>query len=231
MSEIGVGIKKFNIDFHQANFNDVKVFFFIKLKILVTFIKKLSSRFFSILNSLFINNYFYEKNVNLFYDNFTVHKKAYFHGFWQNEKYFFDIKKKLIKEIDIKNKRKKHIKLLKKIEKTCSVAVHIRRGDFLSQRIRKITPLVNLSYYKKSIKFIIWVKNNIKIYNSIYVSSFNEVEDLVSISKCKHQIIANSTFSWWGAWLNCHKKKVIIAPKKWSNIQHDPCPANWKRLS
>lgn len=110
-----------------------------------------------------------------------------------------------------------------------------------------MSPLIHLNYYNKSFKIInkkiknpkyfffsddiTWVKNNVKKKNSIYVSGFNEVEDLISISNCKHQIIANSTFSWWGAWLNDNQKKIVIAPNKWSSIQHNPCPLEWKKIT
>jgi hypothetical protein len=247
MSDVGVGIKKFKINFNEASIEELKVFFFIKSKFLIFLIKKISSRFFSILNSIFYKNYFYEKKVSFFYHKFSSYKDAYFHGFWQNEKYFLDIKKILIKEIDLKKKRNEHIQLLKKIKKTNSVAVHVRRGDFLLPEIKKITPLININYYKKSFRIlekhikniryfffsddISWVKKNIPKKNSFYVGGFNEVEDLISISSCKYQIIANSTFSWWGAWLNNYKKKIIIAPKKWSTIQPNPCPSDWKKIT
>lgn len=247
MSEVGIGIKKFNIKFIEANFKELNFFFFIKNKILINLFKRLSSRIFSKLNSILYNNYFYEDNICTFYSKFCIYKNAYFHGFWQNEKYFKDIKKILIKEINLKKKHKKHINLLRKIKKSNSVAVHFRRGDFLLPEIKKMSPLIHLNYYNKSFKIInkkiknpkyfffsddiTWVKNNVKKKNSIYVSGFNEVEDLISISNCKHQIIANSTFSWWGAWLNDNQKKIVIAPNKWSSIQHNPCPLEWKKIT
>jgi hypothetical protein len=246
MSEVGVGIKKFKINFKEANFDEKKNFFFIKSKLLIFLIKKISSRYFSRFNSFFYKNYFYEKSVSLFYCKFSSYNNAYFHGFWQNENYFLNIRKTLIKEINLKKKSTAHTELLKKIKKHNSVAVHIRRGDFLLPKIKKISPLININYYKKSFIFlekkikkiryfffsddINWVKKNIKKKNSFYVSNFNEVEDLISISKCKHQIIANSTFSWWGAWLNNYKKKIVISPKKWSVSGHNPCPLDWKRI-
>ena len=246
VSVVRVDIKKFKVNFNEAVNEELKKFFFLKSKFLTFLIKKISSRFFSILNSVFYKNYFYEKNVSSFYHKFSSYKNAYFHGFWQNEKYFLDIRKILIKEINLKKKSNKHIQLLKRIKKSNSVAVHVRRGDFLLPEIQKIVPLININYYKKSFIFlekkikniryfffsddINWVKKNIKKKNSFYVSGFNEVEDLFSISKCKHQIIANSTFSWWGAWLNNYKKRIIMAPKKWSKIQPNPCPSNWRKI-
>jgi len=247
MSVVGVDIKKFKVNFNEAVDEELKKFFFLKSKFLTFLIKKISSRFFSILNSVFYKNYFYEKNVSSFYHKLSSYKNVYLHGFWQNQKYFLDIRKILIKEINLKKKSNKHIQLLKRIKKSNSVAVHVRRGDFLLPGIKKITPLININYYKKSfsklekniknIRYfffsddISWVKKNISKKNSFYVSGFNQVEDLISISKCKHQIIANSTFSWWGAWLNDNPKKIVMAPNKWSSIQHNPCPIEWLRIS
>ena len=82
-----------------------------------------------------------------------------------------------------------------------------------------------------------WVKKNYGMQNVIYVEpkkfqKFNDWYDMYLMSMCKHNIIANSTFSWWGAWLNNHEKKIVIAPQKWfaQDALLDICPVDWVRL-
>ena len=80
-----------------------------------------------------------------------------------------------------------------------------------------------------------WVIQNLKLKGTNYmiVKGFEDYEDLISISKCNHQIISNSTFGWWGAWLNRYKKKNVILPKNWFRINKNPknlFPKNWIKI-
>jgi hypothetical protein len=109
-------------------------------------------------------------------------------------------------------------------DNTCSV--HIRRGDYL--RFPNDHPTLLNDYYfksfdkmKKNTKFIVfsdditWCKDNIKGNNMFYIEDETDYVNLILMSLCKHNIIANSSFSWWGAWLNKNKNKKVIAPKIW----------------
>lgn len=239
MTKIGIGIKKFNINFQVAKRKDLDLVFFIKKKLIITLIKKISSRLFSYINNLFRKNYFYETNYFKFYEKYILYKNAYFHGFWQNEKYFSDIRKTLVKEINFRPTKKKHSCLLNLIKNKNSVAVHIRRGDKTLEKNKKMFPLLGINYFIESMNYmqknlrkpfflffsddISWVKVNIpKSYSGHFVSGFSETEDLISMKSCKHNIISNSTFSWWAAWLNVNKNKIIVCPKKWATINNKP---------
>lgn len=162
-------------------------------------------------------------------------KKLYLVGFWQNESYINPIKKQLLSEIKLKNeKRFLNLKIVKEILNSNSVSVHIRRGDYLKNV--DYYGVINCDYYERAVAYLKskyndltfyvfsddseWVKKNITcLSGSIYVSDFKleDYEELILMSKCKHNIIANSSFSWWGAWLNQNKNKTVIAPKKWFN--------------
>ena len=82
---------------------------------------------------------------------------------------------------------------------------------------------------------IAWVKENVGINGTaIFVSdpTINDTSELALMSTCKHNIIANSSFSWWGAWLNQNEKKIVIAPEKWmnKNLINDPICNDWMRV-
>jgi hypothetical protein len=149
-------------------------------------------------------------------------------GYFQSEKYFKDYEKE-IKDIfnfesDILNKYKDILN-----KKNCSL--HIRRGDFLN--LEKLHPVQDLDYYKKAIShfdndtnFLIfsndteWCKLNLNkdvigSDNLFFIENNNPQDDLLLMSKCDSNIIANSTFSWWGAWLNQNPNKKVIAPLNW----------------
>lgn len=145
-------------------------------------------------------------------------------------------------------------KYLELMEKRNAVAVHVRRGDYLSKENNNIFGnICTDAYYLQAIEtmarmvenplFIFfsneieWVRKNFPINDTIYVcqSDFNAYEDwydLYLMSKCKHNIIANSSFSWWGAWLNNYKNRQVIAPQKWVNYDAltDICPEEWIRI-
>ena len=179
----------------------------------------------------------------------------YLDGYWQSEKYFQDIEKIIKEEITLKESLpSKYTELIDKIKNSDSVSVHIRRGDYLSGKISKIYATCPIEYYYKAIEKITehcpnphffifsddinWVKQNFNIpYPKIFVSGDNEIknyEELILMSLCKHNIIANSSFSWWGAWLNKNADKIVISPDKWFNDKignaKDLIPKNWIKL-
>jgi hypothetical protein len=154
-------------------------------------------------------------------------------GYFQSEKYF-----------------KKHDSLIREIfEPSCDIlekeptALHIRRGDYCN--LQHVHPLCSMSYYRDAIKeigkkehFLIfsddieWCKKYFKKQNFHFSDKNTDVEDLYLISMCKNAIISNSTFSWWGAWLNKNEDKKVIAPKMWfsPNVSHntkDLIPNDW----
>jgi len=180
----------------------------------------------------------------------------YLDGYWQSEKYFQDIENIIRKEITLKESlSSKYTELIDKIKNSDSVSVHIRRGDYITnKKFSKVYNLLDEKYYQKSVKFITekisyphffifsddinWVKRNIDIpYPKTFVSGENEIknyEELILMSLCKHNIIANSSFSWWGAWLNKNANKIVISPDKWFNDKignaKDLIPENWIEL-
>lgn len=173
-------------------------------------------------------------------------------GFWQENNLFEEYRDILKEEFLLKNKLSAENKiLLKKIESANSVAVHIRRGDLLSRPAAAAEqPYSSDKYYlnsthiikekvKKPELFVFsddinWVKNNHKFdIPTTYVDNDGpDYEHFNLMCNCKHQIIANSTFSWWAAWLNNYQKKIIISPKWWyrdpvKNESIIRIPQNW----
>jgi hypothetical protein len=185
--------------------------------------------------------YTFEHNLTRF-DKDIWSKKGdiYFDGFWQNENYFKDIKKELLKEFSHNNMSDIVTKYIKNIKNTQSVSIHIRRGDYVSDNhTNTMHGVCDLDYYKRAIKYIHdkiedpmyfifsddidWCKDNFYFLdNKVFVDNTNSAfEDLELMKNCKHNIIANSTFSWWAAWLNQTDKKIIISPKIWWSGKQD----------
>ena len=158
---------------------------------------------------------------------------AYFNGYWQSEKYFLHNEKIIRNELELKIPVKGTNKLVAQdILDHNSVAMHIRRGDYNDH---PHFGMCDADYYNKSVSFIEkhvespkfyifsddheWVNDNIHIPHPTYHVTHNDVEkgyeDLRLMSLCKHFIIANSTFSWWGAWLSRNNDKIVTIPKPW----------------
>jgi len=158
----------------------------------------------------------------------------YFEGYFQSYLYIDPIKKELIEEITLKSMINGYYQnISEQIKNTASVAIHIRRGDF----IKSIHQTITLGYFQKALELIqsklqnityfvfsddiAWAKANLKnLQPIIYVSpdqDSDEAQELILMRQCQHQIIANSTFSWWAAYLNQNPNKIVIAPKKWNN--------------
>lgn len=161
----------------------------------------------------------------------------YFEGYFQNEKYFKESRNDILKMFSLKEALdEKNQTALNSIEAANSVSLHVRRGDYVSlESASKCHGTCSLEYYQKAIDYIAkrvknphfflfsddidWVVENLKINYPYTVVSFNQGKgalDLELMKHCKHNIIANSSFSWWGAWLNENPEKIVIAPKKWT---------------
>lgn len=197
---------------------------------------------------------YYEEKEEFSFDQdiFSDPSSYLFWGYWQNENYFKDIECEIKKVFSFNHVLdKQNQDLLKKIAQIESVSIHIRRGDYIGHDLLGgiCTPVyyqnaINLIKQKVSnpVFFIFsneidWCKDNLDIADATYIygnTGHESYKDMLLMSACKHNIIANSSFSWWGAWLNANAKKIIIAPKKWTNnskqTDYGICPNNWIKI-
>lgn len=191
---------------------------------------------------------------------FNLTSPLYLEGYFQSYRYF-DKNENIIKELFDFSKAtldKKNKNLLTTIKNTNTVALHIRRGDYVSdQRTQQFHGNCTIEYYKEAInkfekisnKFtyvffsddIDWVKENFKDLeiNKLFVGENKgdqSWKDMYLMTQCNHNIIANSTFSWWGAFLNENKEKIVCAPSHWfanssrDTNDNDLIPESWLRI-
>ncbi|MBL4708757.1 MAG: alpha-1,2-fucosyltransferase [Flavobacteriales bacterium] len=180
--------------------------------------------------------YTYEYNITSFdKEVFDKNGDIYLDGFWQNENYFKSIREEIINDFTPKDRISDEVnRYLQDIKSVNSVSLHIRRGDYLADKhTNSVHGVSGLDYYKNATEYIstkienpifyifsddiTWCKENFTfLQNKIFIDDTKSaIDDLELMKKCKHNIIANSTFSWWGAWLNQNDKKIVIAPKVW----------------
>ena len=202
------------------------------------------------------NKYINEKQLTCDPDIFKLTGNIYLDGYWQTEKYFNDIKNILYNDFTIKIPQdEKNQEIAKIIKNSNSVSIHIRRGDYIeNKQTYNIHGICDLDYYYNCINLLLkqlknpyffifsddhqWAKENLKLdYPMTFVDHNNaskNYEDLRLMSQCKHNIIANSTFSWWGAWLNQNPNKIVYAPQKWFNDSSrdtkDLIPDQWIKV-
>jgi len=180
-------------------------------------------------------------------------------GYFQNDQYFKNIVSEIRNDFSFKKPLTgKNIDLSKKIKTSESISIHIRRGDYLTNKNATSNFITcNIDYYKNAIEYIsdrinnpefyvfsddpVWVKNNINFVDHpvSYIDWNNGSDsyiDMQLMSLCKHNIIANSSFSWWGAWLNSNMEKIVIAPSKWfqeekkNNLLDNFYPIGWIKI-
>ena len=181
-----------------------------------------------------------------------IRDNTFVFGYWQSEKYFLDVAESIRQDFKFKLPiESKNIELAKQIKQVNAVSLHVRRGDYASNP-KNITMhgLCSIEYYQAAIRHVAkqiknphffvfsddisWVKNNLRIdFPHQYIDHNHGAEsynDMRLMSLCKHNIIANSSFSWWGAWLNLDFGKIVIAPKRWfvdSLDTTDLIPSSW----
>jgi hypothetical protein len=175
---------------------------------------------------------------------YDVGRKAYFDGYWQAAQYVDDVSETLKKDLAIKEppvgKDKKH---LEDIKNSNSISVHFRQKsyplsmDYYRKAINKIDSLVDNPHYYIFADDMSQVKRELFTNQNATYMEHNQAEnahgDLRLMSNCEHNIIANSTFSWWGAWLNRNKNKRVISPNIWwerKTDEIDILPASWETL-
>jgi len=184
-----------------------------------------------------------------------VSLECYLVGYWQSEKYFHKHLETIRSDFVFKNPLKnKNLDFAQQINKSNAVSMHIRRGDYVrSRKTNASHGVCSLTYYDAAVQYISsivknpiffifsddidWARDNLKLnLPHHYVDHNKSVEsynDMHLMSLCKHHIIANSSFSWWGAWLNARSEKIVIVPRVWfqdgKNTQ-DLIPHNWVQL-
>ena len=180
----------------------------------------------------------------------------YFKGFYQSEKYFAGIEKDVREAFvfDIRRASRRSLRAMQEIKADPhAVSIHIRRGDYLLEKHWKALGCIcQSSYYlnalaelEKRVKHphyyvfsedLNWVRQNLPLTKAEFID-WNKGEDswqdMMLMSHCRHHIICNSTFSWWGAWLNPSLDKIVIAPERWTQTTDsaDVVPESWLKVS
>tara|TARA_R110000868_G_scaffold152711_1_gene377910 strand:+ start:500 stop:1300 length:801 start_codon:yes stop_codon:yes gene_type:complete len=172
-------------------------------------------------------------NINLLtvkypfhYEDKSLPLSCWVDGFFQSEKYFSKHREKILNLFSIPDEIFPQIKKYEKYNKLKTVSLHVRRGDYL--KFSKTYRILSLDYYKTALEIIgdidkVLIFSDdipwcIEKFGQDKRSVFIDEKDYISLflmAKCDHNIIANSSFSWWGAWLNTSQKKKVICPSQW----------------
>jgi hypothetical protein len=200
-------------------------------------------------------NFYLEKDFSYDADLLNQSPPVTIEGYWQSYKYFPDIRDQLLEDFCLlESPTGLNEELVKKISECNSVSIHIRRGDYVSNANANFYHgICGLDYYQHAIDkiesitsdptyFIFsddidWCRQNLKLSKEPTFIAHNQGAnshfDMHLMSLCKHNIIANSSFSWWGAWLNKNQNKCVIAPKQWFSVEKntaDLLPIDWLRI-
>lgn len=201
------------------------------------------------------NKFVVEPHANYWPDFFNLTSDCYLSGYWQSEHYFKSFESVIRQDFTFRESLTgRNAELALEIANTQSVSLHVRRGDYVSDsKTSKIMDVCSLEYYQKAISYMVeriehpvfyvfsddiaWVRQNLSArFPCIYVDHNSQAEsyrDMQLMSVCRHHIIANSSFSWWGAWLNSNPEKLVVAPGSWfcnGNDDRDLIPNEWGRL-
>ena len=185
----------------------------------------------------------------------SLPERSYITGYWQSEKYFQDYEALIREQFTFKPQLSgKNSQYVEQIQNSNAISLHIRRGDYVSNlNTNAVHGTCTIAYYQKAMAYVedqtptpiyyvfsddvAWVKVNLNIAGECYFINHNQrlesFNDMRLMSLCKHHIIANSSFSWWGAWLNSKKDKIVIAPRRWFANGADSTthvPKDWLRV-
>ncbi len=174
---------------------------------------------------------------------------SYLHGYWQSERYFADVSQQLRRDFKFPSQSSPNAALAGRISRGLSVSLHVRRGDYLTVGAHGVC---GQSYYRAALARVVetlsddptvyvfsddpdWARENLELPCERFVVDINgpdaDYEDMHLMSLCRHNIIANSSFSWWAAWLNAYPDKIVVGPARWFSdpkLQNpDILPEHW----
>jgi hypothetical protein len=181
---------------------------------------------------------------------------VYLDGYWQSERYFSDIAALLRQEFSAKAPLDpQNAAFERRIDAVNAVSLHVRRGDYVANPgASRVHGICQLDYYQRALDHISlhaeaphlfvfsddqqWTRANLGLAAAMTFVDVNPQDrgyrDMSLMARCRHHIIANSSFSWWGAWLNPSREKIVVAPERWfsdtRNDTRDLIPPSWVRL-
>jgi hypothetical protein len=246
-------LDKYKIDLIEATDSEIKLLKRKEIRGLLGGLKtRLTGRGLYLNNRYHVEEYTYDNDKEKLSNAFHI----YLSGYWFDQKYFIEAEKTILNDFVLKESLDRKNSMLKEeIRKKNSVFLHIRRKDYLTN---SFLYNLGLSYYYRAVDYVSqqisdpvffifsddieWCKSNLRLNFEHHFVDINDSStdfmELELMSTCQHSIIANSTFSWWGAWLNKNKTKLIIAPKIWWNDKSSQLdyeqgrfvPANWIKI-
>ena len=219
----------------------------------------LSERIFYKLKRHIMKPKVFNETANFRYDAGVYQTAAnmYYDGYWQNEKYFSRFESKIRHDFTFQHAPTGlNAELVRHIQASRAVAIHVRRGDYVTNsQTNQIHGTCSPDYYREAVSLLAqripnptlfvfsdepeWVKQHLSFgsFPTVYIShnkGSDSYQDLRLMSLCQHNIIANSSFSWWGAWLNANPDKLVVAPRQWYQGvilgPNELLPASWLRL-
>lgn len=181
---------------------------------------------------------------------------CYLSGYWQSERYFYEFAEAIRSDFSFRPAVDPvNIQLIREISELPAVSLHVRRGDYVSNpKAAQVHGTCGVEYYARAIDYIAarvsnihlfifsddleWAVRNLPLESWPYTCVGNNTgqeswRDMHLMSLCRHNITANSSFSWWGAWLNSNPEKIVVAPSRWFASRHDASdviPSTWIRL-
>lgn len=180
---------------------------------------------------------------------------AYLHGYWQSEQYFSGIATEVRKTFHFQQPwDEEDLAVRARMKQHPSASLHVRRGDYTSSKNQGVYAQSDIAYYRAAISYLRERVPNVRFFAfsddpgwvaSNLIPEFGEMDivrhntgirsanDMRLMSEADHHITANSSFSWWGAWLNAKQDKIVVAPRRWfcdGRNDSDLVPTNWKRL-
>lgn len=189
------------------------------------------------------NKYYYQQKTPWSFDSHLTDKKKsgiYLDGYWQNRRYYTNINNSLLNEVTLAEAEVSEYGSYPIIQQDeQSVSIHIRRGDYITDsEANKLMGVLPLAYYHQAVAYIRkhvsdprfyvfsddlnWAADNLKLEAPVMLMDVANGEkdyiELHMMSKCRHNIIANSTFSWWAAFTNRNPGKIVIGPKNWVTV-------------
>ncbi|WCD82151.1 alpha-1,2-fucosyltransferase [Pseudomonas sp. TUM22785] len=209
-----------------------------------------------LLEGIRYKNFIVEPHIHYWSDIERVSDNSYLLGYWQSERYFDSIVSDVRKAFRFRNQLSAPaLELSTQIGSVNSVSLHIRRGDYITNsKANALMAECSIEYYNRAIDHVRnkllephffvfsddlnWAEDNLKLdFPTTYVDinrGEDSYNDMRLMSMCHSNIIANSSFSWWGAWLNTNADKIVISPSRWFkkiNMRcNDLIPLNWERM-